>query len=303
MLAWRLLLATGDPQCADVIERTIYNGVLPGVSLAGTEFFYDNPLQRRTVRAAAAPGHGERAAWFPCACCPPNLMRTLASWDQYLATTDEGGIQVQQYANAEIAADIPAGHVQVSVETDYPWDGRVRVKVLAAPATAWSLSLRVPAWSATSTVTDGDRGRVPVVSGTYWASGPREWQAGDVVVLDLDMTPRVTIPDPRIDAVRGCVALERGPLVYCLETADLPPGVALEEVRLDGDVRPAPIERSDLATNVVGLAVPALQVPFDGSTERAIDIEAIPYFAWANRTVEAMRVWIPVRPAASDRRQ
>jgi hypothetical protein len=301
MLAWRLLLATGDPQCADVIERTIYNGVLPGVSLTGTAYFYDNPLQRRTVRAAAAPDHGQRAEWFPCACCPPNLMRVLAAWNQYLATTDQGGIQIQQYANAEIAADLTAGHVRLSVETDYPWDGRVRIGVLAAPGAPWSLSLRVPAWSRASTITDGVRDPMAVPAGTYWTSGPREWRAGDVITLDLDMTPRVTVPDPRIDAVRGCVALERGPLVYCLETADTPPGVALEEIRVAGDVRPSPIDRSDLATGVVGLALPAYRASFDGGAERPIDIEAIPYFAWANRTVEAMRVWIPVRSESSDR--
>jgi DUF1680 family protein len=303
MLAWRLLLATGDPACADVIERTIYNGVLPGVSLQGTTFFYDNPLQRRTIRAAAAPGHGERASWFPCACCPPNLMRMLASWDQYLVTSDQDGICVQQYANAEIATETPAGPVRLSMATDYPWDGRIRVEVLEAPDSAWSLSLRVPAWSRASTIKLGDAAPTPIPAGSYWASGPRAWQPGDAVVLDLDMTTRVTVPDPRVDAVRGCVALERGPLVYCIETADLPAGVALEEVRVDRDVQPVPVERADLASPLVGLTVPAVQASFDGQTERSIEIGAIPYFAWANRSVEAMRVWIPVRPESSDRRQ
>jgi hypothetical protein len=303
MLAWRLLLATGDPACADVIERTIYNGVLSGVSLQGTTFFYDNPLQRRTIRAAAAPGHGERASWFPCACCPPNLMRMLASWNQYLVTSDQDGICVQQYANAEIVADTPAGPVRLSMATDYPWDGRVRVEVLEAPDSAWSLSLRVPAWSRASTIRSGDAAPTPIPAGRYWASGPRAWQPGDAVVLDLDMTPRVTVPDPRVDAVRGCVALERGPLVYCIETADLPAGVALEEVRVDRDVQPAPVERADLASPLVGLTVPAVQASFDGQDERSIEVGAIPYFAWANRSVQAMRVWIPVRPESSDRRQ
>jgi DUF1680 family protein len=303
MLAWRLLLATGDPACADVIERTIYNGVLPGVSLQGTTFFYDNPLQRRTIRAAAAPGHGERASWFPCACCPPNLMRMLASWDQYLVTSDQDGICVQQYANAEIATETPAGPVRLSMATDYPWDGRIRVEVLEAADSAWSLSLRVPAWSRASTIKLGDAAPTPIPAGSYWASGPRAWQPGDAVVLDLDMTTRVTVPDPRVDAVRGCVALERGPLVYCIETADLPAGVALEEVRVDRDVQPVPVERADLASPLVGLTVPAVQASFDGQTERSIEVGAIPYFAWANRSVEAMRVWIPVRPESSDRRQ
>ncbi len=303
MLAWRLLLATGDPQCADVIERTIYNGVLSGVSLEGTSFFYDNPLQRRTVRAAAAPGHGERAAWFPCACCPPNLMRMLASWEQYLATTDEGGIQIQQYANAEITADTSAGPVRLSVETGYPWDGRVRVTVLEAPGSAWTLSLRIPAWSAASTIADGDRAPVGLPAGRPWVSGPRAWKAGDAVVLDLDMTPRVTVPDPRIDAVRGTVAFERGPLVYCIESSDLPTGVALEEVRVEPDVEPRAVARPDLAPSLIGLAMTARQVTFDGGSDRPIELAAIPYFAWANRAVDAMRVWVPVRSESSDHRE
>ncbi len=123
MLAWRLLLATGDPEFADVIERTVYNGVLPGVSLGGTEFFYVNPLQRRTERAAAAAGQGERAAWFPCACCPPNVMRFIGSWPQYLATADADGIQIHQFATAEVRASAAGGTVRVATKTSYPWDG------------------------------------------------------------------------------------------------------------------------------------------------------------------------------------
>jgi DUF1680 family protein len=303
MLAWRLLLATGDPLCADIIERTIYNGVLSGVSLTGTDFFYDNPLQRRTVRAAAAPGHGERAGWFPCACCPPNLMRMLASWEQYLVTTDAAGIQVQQFAPADLAVETDAGPVHLSMATEYPWDGRVRIEVIEAPSAAWSLALRIPGWSAESSVTEPGGATATAQAGTYWSSGARVWRPGDTVVLELDMTPRVSVPDPRIDAVRGCVALERGPLVYCLETADLPAGVELEEVRIDADVKPVPIERADLAVPLIGLTVPAYRQPFDGGKPHAIEVGAIPYFAWANRQVDAMRVWIPVRSEALDRRQ
>lgn len=311
MLAWRLLLATGDPRAADVLERTIYNGVLPGVSLEGTAFFYENPLQRRTLLAAAAPGHGERASWYPCACCPPNLMRTMASWEQYLATTDDTGIQVHQYANAEIEAVTAAGPVRLGVETDYPWSGHVNVVVRDAPDGAWSLSLRVPAWARGSTVTEGTGEARPVVAGSPWESGPRTWRAGDAIVLDLGMEPRVTAPHPRIDAVRGCVALERGPLVYCVESADLPDGVGLEDVYLVGDGGPTAVSRPDLGATVIGLDAPAVhrshasgswpyaeQEPGQdkGGSARPVRIQAIPYFTWANRSVEAMRVWVPLQP-------
>ena len=320
MLAWRLLLATGDPECADVIERTIYNGVLPGVSLEGTRFFYDNPLQRRTVRAAAEAGHGERSSWFPCACCPPNLMRMLGSWEQYLATTDEAGIRVHQFAAADIAAETAAGPVRLAMRTDYPWDGRVVLEVVETPAAAWSLSLRVPAWASGSTVVDTTGDVRPVEAGTYWSSGSRPWRAGETVTLELDLRPRVTEPDPRIDAVRGTVALERGPLVYCIETADLPAGVELEQVRLEPGAQPSPVDRADLGPGIVGLDTTAIRRGFDdapwpyesdgphgatgdGSRDAAVELRAIPYFAWANRSVEAMRVWIPVRDEGSDTRQ
>ena len=146
MLAWRLLLATGDPEYADVLERTIYNGVLPGVSLDGASFFYVNTLQRRTERAPDRPRSGERQPWYACACCPPNVMRVLSSWPQYLATTDAGGIQVHQFATAEIQAPVADGTARLAMETGYPWDGSVRLTVIEAPPGPWTLSLRVPGW-------------------------------------------------------------------------------------------------------------------------------------------------------------
>ncbi len=309
MLAWRLLLATGDPACADLIERTIYNGVLAGVSLDGDAFFYENPLQRRTVQSAAAPGFGERASWYPCACCPPNLMRTLASWEQYLATTDDTGIQIHQYATSAITATTNAGLARLRIETGYPWSGQVAVTVAEAPDGPWSLSLRVPSWAHGSTVRDMAGDRAPVEAGLAWVSGQRTWRTGETVVLDLATDPRVVTADPRIDGVRGCVALERGPLVYCLETADLPDDVELEDVYLATGAVPSAEARPDLGETVVGLHVPAVHRPpaqrswpygdphpaYDHVAE-PVTIRAIPYYAWANRTVKAMRVWIPEQP-------
>jgi uncharacterized protein len=291
MLAWRLLLATGEPACADLIERTIYNGVLTGVSQAGTSFFYVNPLQRRTERAASREGEGERQAWFACACCPPNIMRLLSSWEQYLATTDGSGIRLHQYADVELRADVAGGLVRLRIETDYPWSGEVAVTILETPATPWTLSLRIPGWSGSATIEVAATGPEAVPAGARSAERTRGWTAGERVDLSLEMAPRVTRPHPRVDAVRGCVALERGPLVYCVETADLPSGVHLEDVRVDADVRPTSTTRADLPGSPVGLSLPASLA----STGAAIELGAIPYFSWAHRQVEAMRVWIPVR--------
>jgi DUF1680 family protein len=294
MLAWRLLLATGDAVYADVIERTIYNGVLPGVSDAGTTFFYVNTLQRRTERAASDEGSGERQAWFACACCPPNVMRLLSSWEQYLATTDRSGIRLHQYADAELRADVAGGTVRLRVDTDYPWSGEVAVTILETPATPWTLTLRIPGWCASASVEIGGAGREPVPAGARTVERTRSWIVGDRIVLSLQMPPRVTRPHPRVDAVRGCVALERGPLVYCVETADVPAGVELEDVRVDAGVRPIETTRADLPGSPVGLSVAARAA----TTGASIEIGAIPYFSWAHRPVEAMRIWIPVTSTA-----
>ena len=287
MLGWRLLLATGEPAAAAVVERTLYNAVLPGLALDGTSFFYVNPLQRRTQRAPGSRQEGHRQAWYACACCPPNLMRMMSSLEAYIATTDEGGVQVHQYATGEIGADTGGGRVRAIVETGYPWNGEVSVRIVESGPAAWTLSLRVPDWARQATV------ELPGMDRTSaeppFAAVTRSWSPGDQVRLHLDTPARVTDPDPRIDAVRGCVAIERGPLVYCLETADLPEGTELEEITVAHDVRPADVPRADIAADAVGLELPAVRT-VDGV---ALDVHAVPYFTWANRQAEAMRVWIP----------
>ncbi len=295
MLAWRLLLATGDPACADVIERTVYNGILPALSLDGTAFFYVNALQRRTHRAWAEPGDGERAAWYACACCPPNLMRLVGAWQQLLATTDDAGVQIQQYASGEIAARTRGDEFRLAIETDYPWSGSVRVTVLAAPPRPLELALRVPGWceSAVLTGEEGDIGWLRPDRRMIGAS--RTWKAGDALQLSLEMPPRLTAPDDRIDAVRGCAALERGPLVYCVESADLAPGTELEAVALVRDGPLSTLPRPDVASDVVGLTAMGRAV---GAS--ALEINAIPYFTWANREVGGMRVWIPLDASDGD---
>jgi DUF1680 family protein len=299
MLSWRLLLATGDPAYADHIERTAYNGVLSGLSLDGTGFFYVNPLQRRSERTAEGDDHGggTRRAWYACACCPPNLMRFLASWPQLVATANEHGVQLHQLAPAGIDAQLAGGAVRLAIETGYPWDGDVVVRVVDTPAEAWTLTMRVPEWAgggATIRYAEGET--VSLEAGARTVDVRRAWSPGDRLVLRLDLHVRTTEPDRRVDAVRGCVALERGPLVYCFETADLPPGVALEDIELDPTATPTEVARPDLAEPIVGLT--AAGITADGTP---IQVGAIPYFAWANRTVDAMRVWIPRASPPGDR--
>jgi DUF1680 family protein len=294
MWNWRLLLVTGDSRFADAIEWTLYNGFLSGLSLDGGSFFYTNPLQSR---------NGERRhRWHPVACCPPNIMRLLASLHHYLATTSDGGVQLHQYATSTIRAVVPvAGPVELAVETGYPWSGSVTVEVVACGDAEWTLSLRVPGW-ARGAVVDSQ----PVAPG--YAELTRRWRPGDRVVLELDVSPRLTAPNPRIDAVRGCLALERGPVVYCFEAGDLPAGANLADVALQTDTAPADSGPLAPLGGVPGVSVAGVvrdldawrqieyvdvrELPQDGAAAPA-RLLAVPYFAWANRGDGGMRVWLP----------
>lgn len=305
--AWRLLLATGKSHYADQIERTLYNGFLAGVSQAGTEYFYVNALHLRSGFLADTernPGHGRRG-WFGCACCPPNVMRTFASLDGYLASTSTAGIQLHQYATGTITAH----DCQITVETDYPWQPTIAVTIEQAPEHEVCLDFRIPAW-ATGATLDGQ----PVEAGEY-ATIRRIWSRGDRITLNLPLTPRLTAADPRVDAVRGCVAIERGPLVYALEQSDQPtvPDSA------GGDQRAIPSpddlvinpssemteqQRPDLLGGVVTVTAAGAahardrgggHQPYPPSdvAPRATQVVVIPYHLWANRGAQPMRVWIP----------
>jgi DUF1680 family protein len=286
--AWRRLLATGDVQYADAMEQVLLNGFVSGVSLSGEEFFYVNALQ---VRADAVPQDHRhpvngRQKWFHVACCPPNVMRTLAQLGGYLATTGDEELVLQQYA----AATIRAGGRAVTVETDYPWDGRVVVTVDDPGGDGrWTLSLRVPSWCAEATLTAPD-GEVTRAAPGY-ASLTRRWRPGDRLVLDLPMPVRLSAAHPRVDAVRGCRAIARGPLVYAVEQVDLPDGMLVDDLQLPAD-DPARLhaeERPDLLGGCVVVTGDAVSP--DGTSGR---FTAVPYCLWANREVGPMRVWLPV---------
>ncbi|MFE5342543.1 glycoside hydrolase family 127 protein [Isoptericola sp. NPDC056578] len=303
--AWRLLLATGDARYADQIERMLLNGFLSGLSLGGTEYFYVNPLQVRSGAHAEEernPAAGRRP-WFGCACCPPNIMRTLSSLEGYLATFTDDALQVHQYAPGTIAAALAGGTLRVRVETQYPYRGRVTLHVEEAPAGA-GLALRIPGWAEGATL-DG----APVAAGAYATVG-RPLAAGDAVVLELPVTPRLTAADPRVDDVRGSVAIERGPLVYALEQVDQEPGAVVDDVLIDVAGPLGEEDRPDLLGGAVVVTAtgtvqgrPATE-PGDGPYRPAttaapavtgtVTLRAVPYHLWANRGPQAMRVWIPV---------
>ena len=267
MWGWRRLVATGEPRYADVIERVLFNTFTAGVSLDGKSYFYVNPLQVRARRQDPEDGRGAaaRAPWYPIACCPPNVMRTLSSLGQYFATTTDDGVQLWQFAPSRVAVTVAGHPFELTVSTDYPLSGRISVRVEQAGPESVELGLRVPGWAQPAhgmvrpaghdNVLAGDR-----QPGAVWRIR-RHWQPGDELVLELPLPVRLTTADPRIDAVRGCVAVERGPLVYCLEEADAGGPAELEAVILPADAAFTAVHAEISGEPVIKLAVPARQRP------------------------------------------
>lgn len=298
--AWRLLLATGDSRYADAIERMLFNGFLAGVSLSGSDYFYLNPLHLRegaTPDTQRSPAHGRRK-WFETACCPPNVMRTLASLATYMASGDDNGIQLHQYGTGEYGNEA----LSVRVETDYPWDGRVVITVQKAREGEMALAIRIPSWAEGAELTVAGEGS-PAQPGCY-ETVTRRWARGDTVILTLPMRVRYTFADPRIESIAGQVALERGPLVYAVEQADQTRGTSVDMARLVPDGGHTVTHHADLLGGVslitaAGQSVdqPPEEWPYPAHYPRisgpAIELVAIPYYAWANRHLGAMRVWFP----------
>ena len=306
MVSWRLFLATGDVRYADLIERTFYNVVATSPRADGRAFFYANPLQQRSessstnddVVSARADG-GTRAAWFDVSCCPTNVARTLATWQAHSAAVSEDDLVLLQYANGRLHTALGRGdRVELEIATAYPEDGLVTVQVIAAPADGWGLQLRIPSWAAGAILDDGEHRR-EVPPGLVRVD--RSLAPGDVVRLELPMHPRVTVPDDRIDATRGCVAYERGPLVLCAESTDLPSGVSLDSVRVDLSCPPEVRDGGVWIRTRAADQQPDSPWPY-GVTARPRthdggELLLRPYHSWAERGPSTMRVWLPAGAA------
>jgi DUF1680 family protein len=297
MALWnhRLSLLYGDGCYADLVERALYNGILAGVSLDGTRFFYVNPLESR--------GAHHRSGWFGCACCPPNVARTLASLGGYAYATSDQAIWVNLYIQGAVQTTVAGHKVSLETTTDYPWDGAVSLKPIVTSPAQFELRLRIPAWCDRASVSiNGKEVTSPVVEPGYLVLN-RQWRAGDVVELSLPMPIKRIAANPLVKADAGLLAIQRGPLVYCLEGCDQT--APLAEIAVPVSARLRPEKRSDLLGGVVvirGMGVIAPAQDWAGKLyqpaprNRPVEIMAIPYYAWDNRKAGAMRVWLPVVP-------
>lgn len=306
----RMFLMTGDAKYMDVFERTLHNGFLSGVSLSGDRFFYPNPLEH-DGKARNNHGHAGRAPWFGCACCPPNVLRTMTALTGYFYAVRNDRLYANLYARSQAEATVQGVKVAIAQATEYPWNGAVRLTVNPAQTATFTLALRIPGWvqgrpvpsdlytyddatpAAWSVSVDGIRVDVKPESGYVLLK--REWKPGSVVTLDLPMPVRRVSGNPAIAATRKQVALERGPVVYCLEGVDHP-GMSVFETWLPDDTRIEAAMRPDLLESVTVLTIAAQQAErtADGAiASTPVTLTAIPYFAWNNRGLSPMRTWFP----------
>jgi DUF1680 family protein len=305
MWNWRMLAATGEARFMDVIERALYNGINSGMSLDGTLYCYRNPLE--------SSGEKIRNPWYDTTCCPPNLQRIFASLPGYLYSTSAEGLYVHMFHNSTLDWRLENGTpIRVTQETKYPWEGDVTITVSPASASDFTLFVRIPAWADGANVAVNGKSAPGVAKQSEYFTIKRHWQAGDKVRLLLPMTPRLILANERVRENVGRVAVERGPLVYCLEQHDYPGQESIFDATLPVSSAPAKGFRSEfLGDKLGGIVVlkhrgiekskPLTDEPLYRTLEtakrsvagHAVELTFIPYYAWANREPDSMQVWIP----------
>ena len=326
LILWgeRMLALTGDAAYADVIEQVAFNSLLSSISLAGSEYFYTNPLRqvrdlpyplRRPGDTALHPVPSPppsderlRESYLSCFCCPPNIARTLARFHERAASLGADGLYVHLYGGSALDVTADDGRrLALREDGGYPWGETVAFTVTAAVRDAAGrglpLHLRIPGWvsGATLTVNGED---VPVTAPGTYTRVDRDWQEGDVIALHLPMPVRVLRAHRLAEEATNQVAVRRGPVVYCVETADLPEGVVLEQVALRRGTAFTPVETELAGQRVVALDTEAVVLPRSGEDALYDDladlplttapVRLVPYFAWGNRGAGEMSVWLPL---------
>ena len=300
---YRLFLLHGESKYFDVLERTLYNGLISGVSLQGDGFFYPNPLE--------SMGQHQRQAWFGCACCPSNICRFIPSLPGYVYAVKDRNVYVNLFLSNAATLKVAGRQVALSQTTDYPWDGSIALSIDKNQAGEFALKLRIPGWLKGQTVpsdlyryTDNKRLTYTctvnglavdaVTTPDGYLTISRKWKKGDRVQLNFPMEPRTVRANHQVEADRGMVAIERGPLVYCAEHPDNPFDVMSALVSQEPQFR---LGKGQIAgTPVVTLTTDAQTLDFSKQGKLVVtdcQLTLIPYYAWCHRGSGKMRVWLP----------
>lgn len=305
---WRMFKLTGEARFLEVVETVLYNSMLVGISLDGTRFSYRNALRQVDDLPFHLRWSRTRERFITSYCCPPNVLRTIAASATWAYGASDAGAWVNLYGSSTLDTTLPGGEpLRVVQRTGYPWDGAVEITVERAPARPLALHLRIPAWAHGASIRMNSRpAGVDAVPGAF-ARIERAWSAGDRLELDLPMRPRLLVAHPLAEEIRNQVAVARGPVVYCLESKDLPGGVRVSDIVMPSDVALRESRGTGPFGGMVLLSARALRHEVEGGPQRELyrtlgrhalrrqDVTMIPYFAWDNRGLSEMSTWLPVR--------
>ena len=312
---WRMLQATGDAKYMDVVENCLYNSILPSISLDGEKYFYTNPLRLSDELPYKLRWPKERKKLISCFCCPPNTLRTLCQAQDYIYSIAPARIYINMYGASRLETRVDGvGDITLTQETDYPWDGNVKLtieRLKAKRGQKFTIALRCPEWAINLT----NEGRifkglfstvngqgVPVNYSQGYMFIEREWKQGDVISLEMPMRATIIEANPLVEESRGQVAVMRGPIVYCLESQDLQ-GIDIDDVVLPVTAQFRTVETTIDGSRVVALETEAYvrnETQWDGQLYRPVatvkqlkTVRFIPYYAWGNRGKGEMTVWLP----------
>jgi DUF1680 family protein len=300
--SWRMLQITGEAKYADIVEQTLYNSVLAGISLDGTAFFYTNTLRQLDPMPIDLRWERRRDPMISCFCCPPNVVRTVAESSSFAYLKSNADIWAVLYGSNTIETNLATGTLKLRQETNYPWDGNIRFTFDSAPQKEFTLHLRIPAWSKNATIKlNGKPITTKITPGTFHSIN-RNWTAGDTVELNLPMPVRLVESHPYVEETRNQLAVLRGPIVYCLESIDLPKDVRILDVSIasNANFTPTTDPRLPNITTLKGRAIATKSTSWttelyrdkSPAESREIDIQLVPYFTWDNRGKSEMTVWI-----------
>ncbi|MBF9141047.1 glycoside hydrolase family 127 protein [Hymenobacter sp. BT439] len=304
---WRMLQITGEAKYADVMETALYNSVLSGISLDGQRFLYTNPLAYSTDLPFSQRWSKERVDYISLSnCCPPNVVRTISEVNNYMYNTSDKGLFFNLYGGNNLTTKLKDGSpLKLTQETNYPWDGSVKVMLQTAPKKPFSMFFRVPGWSEGATLlVNGQPVAAKLTPGQY-AEINRRWKTGDKVELQLPMPAQLLEANALIEETRNQVAVRRGPVVYCLEASDLPAGKPLSGLIVNANTVFTPRHTTIAGSDVVWLEGQSefadnsawkgqLYHPISKEKPATVPFKLIPYYAWGNRGLHDMEVWLPV---------
>ncbi len=304
MFNYRMLSLTGNSKYTDIMELVLYNSALSGISIDGKSFFYTNPLRRTEGDKALQWDTETRQPYLDCFCCPPNIVRTIAKSSAWAYSLSDDAIWVNLYGGNRLETTMLDGAtLKLSQESNYPWDGDVKIVVDECKEQAFSVMMRIPEWcNKYSIKINGKHQEVQLSSGRT-AHLKRVWKKGDAIELVMDMPPTLVEGHEKVEEIRNQIAIKRGPVVYCLESPDLSDEDEILDIYIPSAINLKPVYKENLLGGLTTLngtvkkrqfKSNSLYAPLNKSDWKELDVQFIPYYAWSNRGISEMTVWMPI---------